>query len=304
MSSGEFHMAGMQFNEKPGKEPGEWEPDGGARHSPRRRADERATQGRGMTARDKDKGDALFVASVGKGMRVLEAFHGARKRLGLTEIAEITGLNRSAVQRFLHTWEQLGYLAKDPQTKRFTLTPRIMALGYDFLRGNRLVEVATPFLLAARERTGNSVYLGTLDGLDIIYLIRLPQRVLLFESTLPGRRIPAFCGARAIFARMDDEAVRDIMDRSHQAPITPHTVLGTEPNMELVRQVREKGYCISAQEFLAGEIAVSAPVVNSAGAPLAAVYISAALADWPEPRVEQELAPVALEIAGAIGSQF
>lgn len=257
-----------------------------------------------MVHKEKDKGDALFVASLGKGIRILEAFHGSRKHLGLTEIAEITGLNRSAVQRFLHTWEQLGYLSKDPATKRFTLTPRVMALGYDFLRGNRLVEVATPFLLEARERTGNSVYLGTLDGLEIIYLVRLPQRVLLFESTLPGRRIPAFCGARAIFARMDEHDVRDIMDRSEQTPITPHTVVGTEKNMALVQMAREKGYCVSTQEFLAGEIAVSAPVVDSTGTPLAAVYIAAALADWSEERVERELAPVVLEVAGVIGAQF
>lgn len=250
------------------------------------------------------RGDALFVASVAKGMRVLEAFHCNAGSLGLTEVAELTGLNRSAAQRFLHTWEQLGYLVKDPASKRFSLTPRIMALGYDFLRGNRLVEIATPFLLEARERTGNSVYLGVLDGLDVIYLVRLPQRFLLFESTLPGRRIPAFCGARAIFARMDEAEVREIMDRSAQEPITPHTVLGTEANLELVRGVRAKGYCVSIQEFLVGEIAVSTPVTDSRGTPLAAVYISAKYAEWPPERVERELAPVALEVAGAIGSQF
>ncbi|BBD09773.1 IclR family transcriptional regulator [Desulfovibrio ferrophilus] len=252
----------------------------------------------------KKRNDALFVASLDRGMCILEAFHGNRKSLGLTEITEITGLNRSAVQRFLHTWEQLGYLSKDQTTKRFTLTPRVMTLGYNFLRGNRLVEIATPFLLEARERTGNSMYLGTLDGLDLIYLVRLPQRFLLFESTLPGRRIPAFCGARAILAHMDDKDVLDIMDRSEHNPITPHTVLGTEANMTLVERVREKGYCVSSQEFLAGEIAVSAPVINAQGTPLAAVYISAKLSEWPEERAEQELAPVALEVAGIIGAQF
>ncbi|MBU1003945.1 MAG: helix-turn-helix domain-containing protein [Proteobacteria bacterium] len=257
-----------------------------------------------MAQKTKKRNDALFVASLGRGMLILEAFHSRQKSLGLTEISEITGLNRSAVQRFLHTWEQLGYLAKDQTSKRFTLTPRVMALGYDFLKGNRLVEIATPFLLEARKHTGNSIYLGTLDGLDLIYLIRLPQRFLLFESTLPGRRIPAFCGARAILAHMDDKDVLEIMERSDQQPFTPHTVIGTEANMELVQRARDKGYCVSAQEFLAGEIAVSAAVTDTHGTPLAAVYISAKHSEWTEERVEQELAPVALEVAGLIGSQF
>ncbi|WP_461211519.1 IclR family transcriptional regulator [Desulfocurvus sp. DL9XJH121] len=248
--------------------------------------------------------DALFVASLAKGMRVLEAFHCNRKSLGLTEIAELTGLNRSAAQRFLHTWEQLGYLSKDPVSKRFTLTPRIMALGYDFLRANSLVQTATPYLLDARERTGNSVYLGVLDGLHVIYLVRLPQRFLLFESTLPGRRIPAFCGARAVFSRMDEADVLAVLRASDHEPITPHTIVGVDENMEQVRRARQRGYCVTVQEFLVGEIAVSAPVIDGRGRPLAAVYIAAQFADWPRERVERELAPVALETAALIGAQF
>ncbi len=88
-----------------------------------------------MAQDDRQREDALFVASLGRGIRILEAFDQSPRSLGLAELTELTGMNRSAVQRFLHTWEQLGYLAKDPATRRFALTPRVLALGYKLPEG-------------------------------------------------------------------------------------------------------------------------------------------------------------------------
>ncbi len=258
-----------------------------------------------MAEKSKSKRDnPLFVGSVERGMQVLEAFDEGHLQLGLNDLVERTGLNRSAVQRFLHTWETLGYLYKDGTTKRYQLSPKVMGLGYNFLRGERLVEVATPFLLDARERTGNSVYLGTLFDTSIIYLIRLPQRLLLLEGTLPGRRVPAFCGGRAFLSCLSDPEILEILHRSQRTLITPHTITDVDAIMREVALVRERGYCISQQEQLVGEIAVSAPVLDRKGTPRAAVYISARITEWPAEKVAAELAPVVLETAGMIGGQL
>ncbi|MCJ2163418.1 MULTISPECIES: IclR family transcriptional regulator C-terminal domain-containing protein [unclassified Pseudodesulfovibrio] len=258
-----------------------------------------------MVKKEKTKRDnPLFVASLEKGVVLLEAFDEGHRRLGLNDLVKLTGLNKSAVQRFLHTWVALGYLSKNAETKLYRLTPKVMSLGYNFLRGERLVEVATPFLLDARERTGNSVYLGTLYDTSIIYLIRLPQRLLLLEGTLPGRRVPAFCGGRAFLSCLDDTEILSILDRSNRSAITPYTITDIDENMREIATVREKGFCISQQEQLMGEIAVSAPVRDLQGVPRAAIYISARITEWPPDRVESELAPIALETAGIISRQL
>lgn len=257
-----------------------------------------------MTKEGTKRKNPLFVGSLEKGVRILEAFDERHRRLGLNDLVTLTGLNKSAVQRFLHTWEALGYLSKNKLTKQFRLTPKVMTLGYCFLRGERLVEIATPFLLDTRERTGNSVYLGTLYDTSIIYLIRLPQRLLLLEGTLPGRRVPAFCGGRALLSRLADDEILDILDRSDRSAITPFTITGRDENMREVMMAREKGFCISQQEQLVGEIAVSAPVCDIHGVPRAAVYISANIKEWPKERAEAELAPIVLETADMIKAQL
>ncbi|SHO53564.1 transcriptional regulator, IclR family [Desulfopila aestuarii DSM 18488] len=244
------------------------------------------------------------MTSVQRSMQILEAFDSNNRNLSLSDLVKTTGLNRSAVQRFLYTLESLGYLKKDQSTKRFGLTPKVMSLGYNYLKGERLVEIATPLLLEARKRTGNAVYLGTLYETDIIYLVRLPQRFLLLESTLPGRRVPAFCSGRAILAHLPDQEVEDLLRRSSMEKITPFTIVDIKGNMDEVDKARKQGYVISSQEQLIGEIAISSAVVGRTGTPLAAVYVSVNFSEWSIEKIKAELVPVVIEVAGSIGAQF
>ena len=73
-----------------------------------------------------DQAGTLFVSSLEKGFRVLEAFREAPGDLGLTEIALRTGLDKSAAQRFTNTLYQLGYLEKDPRSRRYRPAARLM----------------------------------------------------------------------------------------------------------------------------------------------------------------------------------
>ena len=57
----------------------------------------------------RDQAGTLFVSSLEKGFRVLEAFREAPGDLGITEVALRTGLDKSAAQRFTNTLYQLGY---------------------------------------------------------------------------------------------------------------------------------------------------------------------------------------------------
>ena len=251
--------------------------------------------------KEKKKKSALFVSSLEKGMIILEAFNQGRAVLGLSDLVSLTGINRSAVQRFLHTWEALGYLEKDPVSKQCKLTPKIMTLGYSYLKSERLVEIATPFLLEARKRAKNSIYLGVLDGDSVVYLLRFPQRLMVIEGTLPGRAVPAFCGGRALLSCLPEQDVVDILQKSHRIAITPHTIVGMKNNMQEIAKVKENGYCISRQEQVMGELAISAPICDSQGTLQAAVYISARSNDWSTAEAQKTLVPIVLETASHIG---
>jgi IclR family transcriptional regulator, pca regulon regulatory protein len=46
---------------------------------------------------------ALFVQSLEKAVKVLEAFGGGGRYLGLSEIVALSGLDKAAAQRYVHT---------------------------------------------------------------------------------------------------------------------------------------------------------------------------------------------------------
>ena len=55
----------------------------------------------------------LYVASLAKGMILLESFKEGSPFLGITELARITGFEKNLVQRLSNTLHKMGYLEKD-----------------------------------------------------------------------------------------------------------------------------------------------------------------------------------------------
>ena len=84
-----------------------------------------------MTSTAAATDDTLFVGSVAKGLRVLNAFSGGQQLMSLREIAEACGTDKSTAQRFTHTLAKLGYLEKCERTKRFALGKRVLELSFN-----------------------------------------------------------------------------------------------------------------------------------------------------------------------------
>ncbi len=85
-----------------------------------------------------------FVQSLDRGLAVIRSFGPDRERLSLSEVARATGLTRAAARRFLLTLVKLGYVRSDG--REFSLRPRVLELGYAYLSGLALPDVAAPHL--------------------------------------------------------------------------------------------------------------------------------------------------------------
>lgn len=249
-----------------------------------------------------DSDDPLFVASLEKGMRVLDAFRDASDSLGLTDIASITGLGKSASQRFIHTWERMGYLIKDPASRRYRLGPRVVELGYFFLRSDRLVSMAAPHLVALRDRCGLAVHMSVLAGTDMIYLLRLPSRQLTLAEMLPGRRMPAWCnsGGRMLLTPQDDDAIRQALLRAPPRAFTPRTVVDPEALLALIRQAREDGYALTEDQVLQNQVGAAVLLRDARDVPLAAISVRAPRHDYPTDRLLSDIVPQLFRTAQAI----
>ena len=248
------------------------------------------------------KEDALFVASLQKGLRVLGAFGAGRPSLTLREIAEACDMDKSAAQRFTHTLVQLGYLEKCGETKRFSLGKRVLELSFNYLRANTLVEAASPVLLDLQRSCGQRVNLSLFDDTSIIYAIRQLSKREYYFSSLIGRRMPIYCtsGGRMMLAHLPKEEANDILKRCTLKPITPKTIFEPAKVRAKIVEAREKGYALTVEETVLGEQVVAGAILGANGRPAAAVHIAGSLSDFTPTQFEKKFGPLAAEASNAL----
>lgn len=224
--------------------------------------------------------DRLFVDALARGMSVLEAFSENPEPMSLSRIAEITGLDKSGVQRLAHTFASLGYLEK--VSGGVVPGRRLLERSFDYLRSNPLVHRAVPILADLRRTVNERVDLSLFDDISMLYVIRMQSKRDTFYAHLIGRRVPTFCssGGRAVLSHLEDQEVLDLLERSNRRKLTPRTTTEISAIMERIRAVRETGYSLAIEEVLVGEIAVAAAVLDGAGRPVGAIHIAASLAEW------------------------
>ena len=85
-----------------------------------------------------------YIAGLAKGLALLEAFGTDRQRLNVTQVAERTGISRTAARRYLKTLKYLGYLETDEHY--FWLTHRVLRFSSSYLSSAHLPKVAQSFL--------------------------------------------------------------------------------------------------------------------------------------------------------------
>ena len=231
---------------------------------------------------------------------ILELFSDRRPALTMSEIAELTGLNRATSYRFCQTLLSLGYL-EEADERRLRPGLRAISLARAALSSHELPDLALPYLRELRNSTGETVNLALLDGAEVVYVSRLLSDDLLALRLFVGSRLPAYASSlgRAMLAYLPEDEVGVILDGQELQSITEYTIVDRMRLMTELRRIRRRGYAINNQELVIGICGVAAPVFGVSGRPVAAINLS--LTRVPErDEIDSKLAPHVVDTAHAI----
>jgi len=236
-----------------------------------------------------------FVQSLDRGLAVIRAFGPDRERLSLSEVARATGLTRAAARRFLLTLVKLGYVRNDG--REFSLRPRVLELGYAYLSGLALPEVAAPHLEELVAKLHESSSISVLDGHHIVYVVRVPTKRIMTVAISVGTRFPAFATSmgRVLLAALPDDQFERYLAEATFEQLTARTVTDPGRLRAIVREVARQGYAIVDQELEEGLRAVAAPVRGGAGVGTAAINVSAHASRVSMAAMRSEILPALLE---------
>lgn len=215
-----------------------------------------------------------FVQSLERGLAVIRAFGPGRSQLTLTEVARATGLARAVARRFLLTLAELGYVRTDG--REFSLRPRVLELGYAYLSGLTMAEIAQPHVEDLVAQVHESSSISVLDGEDIVYVVRVPTSRIMTVAISIGTRFPAYCTSmgRVLLAAKDDADLRRYLEEVSLVAHTKHTITDRHTLRQVLAEVRTRGYALVREELEDGLASIAVPVHDSSGAVAAAMNVS------------------------------
>lgn len=251
------------------------------------------------------RNSGLLIQSLEKGLMVLNAFRN-HESMNLQEISRVCGITVGSAQRVAYTLEQAGYLRKDPRGKRYRVTVKAVGLGYSYLRGEPLFQHAHSVLHQLNQACGEIVNLSVPDADDhMVFVMRVaPARHI--PVYLPtGTRIPCAASAsgRALWSHLPPQELQARLDGLVLRQHTPQSTTDAGLLRQFIDEARVNRYAYADEEFFPGDINVAAAVLDAAGQPIAAVNISVPKPRWTLARARQELAPLVIQAARAIGGQ-
>ena len=223
---------------------------------------------------DKSRRHSNFVQSLDRGLAVLRAFGAEHSQLTLSDVARSTGLTRAAARRFLLTLVQLGYVTTDKRL--FWLSPRVLELGFGYLSGLGLTDIAVPHMEELVAAVQESSSIAVLDGDDIVYVVRVPTKRIMAVTITVGTRFPAYCTSmgRVLLAALSEEALADYLGRVNLTPLTERTVTDRDRLVASLEQTRSQHYCVVDQELEDGLRSAAVPILDGHGKPFAALNVS------------------------------
>ncbi|MDK1359755.1 IclR family transcriptional regulator C-terminal domain-containing protein [Arthrobacter sp. zg-Y1219] len=215
-----------------------------------------------------------YVQSLARGLSVIRAFDAEHVRMTLSEVSRRTGLTRATARRFLLTLEELGYVRTDG--RNFELTALVLALGYSYLSGQTLPQLAQPLLEDLSRKVSESTSASILDGEEIVYVARIHTRRLMRVGIAVGTRFPAYATSmgRVLLAGLSEPALEKYLAEVRLEPFTDRTVTDPGALRDEVRRVREAGWAVVDQELESGLRSVAVPVRGAGGEVVAAINTS------------------------------
>lgn len=168
----------------------------------------------------------------------------------LSEIAKHTGLTPPTASKILNTLLLIGYVQKDPDTKLFSLGPRLLKYANKSLHQLSIKRIAQPFLEDLQKATGETVHLGIHEFDHIKYITKIASKKPVSLYSEIGKSIPMYCSAmgKAVLADLDDDDINYYLEKNELISKTENTITTAERLFEEINLARQEGFAFDNGE--------------------------------------------------------
>lgn len=229
-----------------------------------------------MTGQDRPSSGIRSMNSVLSTLRVLEEV-AVRQPIGVSELARVTGIPKSSVQRCLVTLQQAGWLrVVDREYARWGVTMKALAIGLRGAGEQDLRDLAAPVIKRLAAETDETVQLGLRDGEDYIIVATQDSTQMVRVFLEVGTRLPlrATSAGVAIMARLEPADVDELLKRELRE-FAHFPVPSSDELREEIRQTAGRGYARNVSGWFRPHVAsLAAAITDPSGRPIAGVTLA------------------------------
>lgn len=218
------------------------------------------------------------VQSVERAFDLVEALAGGDE-LGVTELAERTGLVPSTAHRLLATLTKRGYVSQSSSSGRYVLGYKVVELASGLEQSlARLRSLARPQLEKIQQATGESANLTVLEGDRVVYVDQIEgtRSVRMFTTVGAAALAHTTASGKAMLAFGPPETVGGLYPEGTELErLTARTLTTVRELREDLGRIARRGYAIDNEEHEEGVSCVAVPIFDHTDHPCAALSVSA-----------------------------
>jgi DNA-binding IclR family transcriptional regulator len=246
------------------------------------------------------KKDQYFSKTLEKGLSILNLFGREHPSRSLTEIATLTGINKTSTYRMVNTLIQLGYLRKSLNDKSLRLGPQAFSMGHECFHGFDIYQGIKPIIDKTFFEHHISIDSALIDGYKLISLYRreMPNLVS-FHLPLIMDELYARAMGKIVLANLEPDDLEQYFSTLEPKKLTPYTLVDIDEIRKDIRKTKTRGYSINNMEYMTGVISIGAPMMNlTTQSVVGSVSLDFPSKDYPLEAIEQQYIGVLLNLAG------
>jgi IclR family KDG regulon transcriptional repressor len=216
------------------------------------------------------------IRVVDRAVSVLKMLADGKPRT-LTELSKELEINSSTTFRLLATLRSHQLVQLENSTGNYRLGLACLELSRAYHTGDEVRRAALTEMEALRDETMETVHLGVLDGMEIVYLEKLEGlHAIGLMSSRVGRRAPAYCTGlgKALLAHSDPNFIQENLAQISLHQYTDMTIIHRGELLKHLKLVRERGYALDKGEHEREVRCVAAPIFDQDGKIVAAISVS------------------------------
>ncbi len=227
--------------------------------------------------------------SLPRGIAVLTALAGAAQPLTLAELAAATGIDQSTTLRLLRVLEDIDYVIRVPESKRYLPSPKVLMPLPLMHPLEQLRMESWPVLHELASELRQTVVLMVYLGMErmVLNLVRGPEGVAPYYGSWMHGPLHATAIGKSLLLTYDAAQRKALLGPEPFASPTKSTLtLLSDVEADLALSV-ERGYTVAKNEYYEGLSAVAANIATWEQIVVGCVAVTAQTASLEGPRMNE-----------------